>query len=71
MRAVLGGFVVAAKTSDDASWYNAEICAVFPYMTVAELNRLERFCLKAMDFDVNIKSKEYVIVAKCNRALIE
>ncbi|KAH8548674.1 hypothetical protein BGW37DRAFT_505845 [Umbelopsis sp. PMI_123] len=60
---VLGALLLAVKVWDDCAVYNIDFISLFPEIGVRYMNSLERFFIRALNYDVSIKSslfaKEY------------
>lgn len=59
-RIVMGALILASKVWEEAAVWNVDfLCEDLPNITVNDLNRLERYYLNAIDFNVNLKAGEY------------
>jgi len=59
-RIVLCTLILASKVWEDLAVWNVDFIELFPNITVKDLNRLERFLLECIEFNVSIKMSEYV-----------
>jgi len=58
-RVTLGAIIVASKVWEDQAIWNVDFLNVFPYISVEDLNRLERQFLNAIQYMVTLKSSVY------------
>jgi len=58
-RITLGAIILASKVWEDQAVWNVDFLNVFPYMSVDDLNRLERQFLNAIQYMVTLKSSVY------------
>eukprot|EP01117_Protostelium_nocturnum_P007938 TRINITY_DN2834_c0_g1_i1.p1 TRINITY_DN2834_c0_g1~~TRINITY_DN2834_c0_g1_i1.p1 ORF type:complete len:946 (+),score=308.37 TRINITY_DN2834_c0_g1_i1:367-3204(+) len=61
-RVTLSALILASKVWEDQAVWNVDFIELFPNITVQDLNRLEKINLKILEFNVSIKSSEYVKV---------
>jgi len=59
-RVTLSALILASKVWEDQAVWNVDFIELFPNVTVQDLNRLEKYVLKVLEFNVSIKSSEYV-----------
>ncbi|PRP81178.1 hypothetical protein PROFUN_02012 [Planoprotostelium fungivorum] len=59
-RVSLSALILASKVWEDQAVWNVDFIELFPNVTVQDLNRLEKYILKILEFNVSIKSSEYV-----------
>jgi len=59
-RVALSALILASKVWEDQAVWNVDFIELFPNVTVQDLNRLEKYILKILEFVVSIKSSEYV-----------
>ncbi|CAO3659784.1 unnamed protein product [Umbelopsis ramanniana] len=53
---LLGALLLAVKVWDDCAVYNIDFISLFPEIGVRYMNTLERFFIRALNYDVSIKS---------------
>ncbi|KAG2184336.1 hypothetical protein INT44_009351 [Umbelopsis vinacea] len=53
---ILGALLLAVKVWDDCAVYNIDFISLFPEIGVRYMNTLERFFIRALNYDVSIKS---------------
>jgi len=58
-RVTLGAIIVSSKVWEDQAIWNVDFLNVFPYISVEDLNRLERQFLNAIQYMVTLKSSVY------------
>ncbi|RKP18000.1 hypothetical protein ROZALSC1DRAFT_30253 [Rozella allomycis CSF55] len=58
-RCVLGAILLASKVWDDQAIWNVDFNGYFPHVAVQDLNNLERWYLKAINYNVNVKGSTY------------
>jgi len=58
-RIALGAIIVASKVWEDQAVWNVDFLSVFPYISVEDLNRLERQFLNGIKYMVTLKSSVY------------
>jgi len=61
-RVILSCLLLSSKVWEDAAVWNIDFLDVFPTMTVKDLNRTEQKLLTFLEFNVSMKSSEYVRV---------
>lgn len=59
-RLVVSTLILASKVWEDLAVWNVDFVELFPRITVKDLNKLERYILECMEFNVTIKASEYV-----------
>jgi len=59
-RMVVGAIVIASKIWEEESVWNVDFLSLFPNLSVNELNTLEWHWLELLQFEVSLKSSEYV-----------
>ncbi|ORY35117.1 hypothetical protein LY90DRAFT_673184 [Neocallimastix californiae] len=55
-RILLGGVLLASKVWDDHAIWNADFCQIFPIAAVEDMNKLERWYMNAINYNVSIRS---------------
>jgi len=58
-RITLGAIILASKVWEDQAVWNVDFLNVFPYISVDDLNRIERQYLNAIQYMVTLKSSVY------------
>jgi len=58
-KVTLGSIIVASKVWEDQAIWNVDFLNVFPYVSVEDLNKLERQFLNAIKYMVTLKSSVY------------
>eukprot|EP01118_Nematostelium_gracile_P003540 TRINITY_DN1410_c0_g1_i1.p1 TRINITY_DN1410_c0_g1~~TRINITY_DN1410_c0_g1_i1.p1 ORF type:complete len:332 (-),score=77.56 TRINITY_DN1410_c0_g1_i1:121-1116(-) len=58
-RIVLSSLLLAAKVWEDESRFNVDFAQMFVKLSVAELNRLERYLLEQLQYNVTVKASQY------------
>jgi len=59
-RILLGGVLLASKVWDDHAIWNADFCQIFPNAAVEDMNKLERWYMNAINYNVSIRSSLFV-----------
>jgi len=59
-RLVLSSLILASKVWEELAVWNVDFLDLFPNISVRDLNRLEKYVLRYLDFNVFIGSSEYV-----------
>jgi len=55
-RILLGGVLLASKVWDDHAIWNADFCQIFPNAAVEDMNKLERWYMNAINYNVSIRT---------------
>eukprot|EP01116_Phalansterium_solitarium_P022874 TRINITY_DN7734_c0_g1_i2.p1 TRINITY_DN7734_c0_g1~~TRINITY_DN7734_c0_g1_i2.p1 ORF type:complete len:385 (-),score=66.93 TRINITY_DN7734_c0_g1_i2:156-1310(-) len=58
-RVLLGTLMIASKVFEDLAVWNVDFQPQFPFLSVADLNTLERNLLQLLDYNVSIKPSQY------------
>ncbi|KAL5034511.1 hypothetical protein RTP6_002353 [Batrachochytrium dendrobatidis] len=58
-RVVIGSVILTLKVWDDHAVWNTDFCQIFPDVNVKDFNRLERFYIYSMKYDVSVKASVY------------
>ncbi|OZJ06149.1 hypothetical protein BZG36_01044 [Bifiguratus adelaidae] len=57
--ALLGALLLAVKVWDDCAVYNIDFVVLFPEIGVKYMNKLERWYIASLDYDVSVKSSVF------------
>jgi hypothetical protein len=58
-RIILSALILASKVWEDQAVWNVDFLSVFPNVDVNDLNKLEKFFLRLVRYNVSLKASEY------------
>lgn len=58
-RVTLGALILASKVWEDQAVWNVDFLSVFPNVSVNDLNKLEKYFLELVTYNVSLKASEY------------